>query len=501
MSKLKINILASYASQIYIVAVSILILPLYVKYMGAEAYGLVGFFAMLQALFGLLDFGLTPTISRQTALYNSGAETALKYRQLFRALSLIFMCIAFLGVIALWLVNENIALNWLKLEKLPFEDVLFCLQIMTICIGLRWMTGLYRGVISGFEKLAWLSAVNTIIATLRFIGVFAYMYFLGFTILNFFIFQLFVAILEFILLLVKNNQLLPSIESTEKIGWSIQPVKPIILFALTIAFTSSIWILITQLDKFVLSGILALSDYGYFTLAVLVAGGIMQISTPISGAIMPRMAALHASHEHEQLKTVYINATQFIAVICVSGGVVLAVLSKQVLFAWTGDSVLASKTAQILTLYALGNAALALTAFPYYLQYAKGNLRFHLIGNIILLIVLIPTIIFVAQQYGAIGAGWVWFLTHVLYLVFWVSFVHSQIEPGINKQWYKSFISIVILVSLTSLGMAELIEFSTNRLVLFGQIIIISLVSLASAICCSSQIRTYLKSRIVNLKS
>ena len=57
MSKLKINILASYASQIYIVAVSILILPLYVKYMGAEAYGLVGFFAMLQALFGLLDFG------------------------------------------------------------------------------------------------------------------------------------------------------------------------------------------------------------------------------------------------------------------------------------------------------------------------------------------------------------------------------------------------------------------------------------------------------------
>ncbi|MFX4408666.1 polysaccharide biosynthesis protein, partial [Acinetobacter baumannii] len=73
--------MASYISQIYIVAISILILPLYVKYMGAEAYGLVGFFAMIQALFGLLDFGLTPTISRQTALYNTGAETALKYRQ------------------------------------------------------------------------------------------------------------------------------------------------------------------------------------------------------------------------------------------------------------------------------------------------------------------------------------------------------------------------------------------------------------------------------------
>ena len=58
--------------------------------MGAEAYGLVGFFAMLQGLFNLLDFGLTPTISRQTAQYNAGVENALNFRRLFRALSLIF---------------------------------------------------------------------------------------------------------------------------------------------------------------------------------------------------------------------------------------------------------------------------------------------------------------------------------------------------------------------------------------------------------------------------
>jgi hypothetical protein len=41
---LKRNILASYASQIYVTLVGILVLPLYLKYMGAEAYGLVGFF-------------------------------------------------------------------------------------------------------------------------------------------------------------------------------------------------------------------------------------------------------------------------------------------------------------------------------------------------------------------------------------------------------------------------------------------------------------------------
>ncbi len=185
MSKLKINIFASYISQIYIIVISLLILPLYMKYMGAEAYGLVGFFTMLQGLFMLVDFGLTPTISRQTAQYNAGVETALVFRQLFRALSLIFTAIAIIGAGLLWYLDTYIAVFWLKLQHLHIKDVLFALQVMAICVALRWMTGLYRGVISGFEKIMWLSGINTLVATLRFLGVLIYMYCFGFNVNNF----------------------------------------------------------------------------------------------------------------------------------------------------------------------------------------------------------------------------------------------------------------------------------------------------------------------------
>ena len=44
---LKRNILANYVSQIYVTLIAIGMVPLYIEYMGAEAYGLVGFFAML----------------------------------------------------------------------------------------------------------------------------------------------------------------------------------------------------------------------------------------------------------------------------------------------------------------------------------------------------------------------------------------------------------------------------------------------------------------------
>jgi hypothetical protein len=51
------KIIASYISQAYVVLAAIFVLPFYITEMGAEAYGLVGFFAMLQAMFGVLDLG------------------------------------------------------------------------------------------------------------------------------------------------------------------------------------------------------------------------------------------------------------------------------------------------------------------------------------------------------------------------------------------------------------------------------------------------------------
>ena len=494
---LRLNILASYLSQIYLIIISIAILPFYIKYMGAEAYGLVGFFAMLQGLFNLLDFGLTPTISRQTAQYNAGVENALNFRRLFRALSLIFLVIAILGGGALYLLDNYIATHWLKLNNLNIDEVLFCLQVMAICVALRWMTGLYRGVISGFEHIVWLSIVNSIIATLRFPGVLLYMYYFGFTVKSFFVFQLAIALIEFIVLAAKSFQLLPKVSTQEFIGWSIKPVKPLLGFALTIAVTSSIWVLFTQLDKFVLSGVLPLADYGYFTLAVLVAGGILQLSAPISAPIMPRMARLEGGQQHEQMRQVYLNATQFIAVIVVTAGIVLAGVARPVLYAWTGDSNLALQAAPLLQLYALGNALLALAAFPYYLQYAKGNLRYHFIGNIVSVLILVPCIVWAAIHYGAIGAGWVWLLTQLVYLIFWVSYVHRKIEPNINVAWFKSFLPSLISVSLFVILVSKWVDNSGDRLTILLKIIVISVLSIMIAMLSSTRVLNILKLRFV----
>ena len=497
---LKKNIIANYASQLYVSGVGILILPLYIKYMGAEAYGLVGFFAMLQAWFGLLDMGLTPTIGRETARYHGGSMSALAYRQLFRALSLVFLVIAIVGGTSLFFLANLVAARWLKIESLDMSSVVVAVQIMAMSVAMRWMCGLYRGVVTGAERLVWLSGFNTLIATLRFIAVFCSMWQFGFTILVFFIHQLAVALVELVGLFLMGNKLLPSKKSfQQKIGWSFEPIKPVLKFSLTIAFTSSVWVLVTQTDKLILSGILPLSEYGYFTLAVLVASGIMLVSSPISSAIMPRMARLNAEGNHEEMIRVYRNATQLVTIICGSAAITIAFAAEKLLFGWTGDAQLAKQAAPILRLYVIGNGFLALSAFPYYLQYARGDLRYHLMGNVLTAGFLIPAIIYAASLAGAIGAGWVWLSLNAVFLLLWVWFVHQKLEPGLHMKWVLSDIakiSLPVIFTLWGLTFISLPE--GGRLLDLSAVAILGLTALLVAIASSSYARPFLLRRVKN---
>lgn len=482
---LKKNILANYTSQIYAVLIGILILPLYIKYMGNEAYGLVGFFAMLQVWFNLFDLGLIPTFSRQTACFRGGAMDISNYRSLVRALEGVFFAIALIGGAVIFLSAGYIARSWLQVAQLPVPQVQKAIQLMSLIIALRWLCGLYRGQISGFEKLVWLGWYNASIATLRFIGAWMVLMFIGVTPVIFFSYQLIVAVLELVGVILYAYRLLPAIPDGKHLAWSWKPLKPMFNFSLTLALASLAWVAVTQTDKLVLSKFLPLGQYGYFTLAVLAASGVMMIGEAVSGAIMPRMARLEAENNQIELIRVYRWSTQLVAVMAGAIAVTLSFNAESLLWVWTGDRVLAHQAAPILVLYVIGNCVLAVSAFPYYLQYAKGDLRFHLAGSIMFVILLIPAVIWAAGYYGGVGAGYTWLIVNLLFFVGWTPWVHRKFAPALNQKWYFQDVTAILTVTgLAGYGLHFIFTPSTyNRgwaflaIAGFGFLVILSSIS------------------------
>ena len=128
---LKKNILASYMSQFYVMLVGIIMLPMYIKYMGAEAFGLVGFFAMLQVWFNLLDMGLKPTMARETARFHGGALEPLAYRQFVRALEGIFLGVALIGGAALFFGSGYITIHIIRFPlNIRFRFILIFILVI-----------------------------------------------------------------------------------------------------------------------------------------------------------------------------------------------------------------------------------------------------------------------------------------------------------------------------------------------------------------------------------
>jgi O-antigen/teichoic acid export membrane protein len=75
MSSLRYNLVANFGGSAWTALMGFLFVPLYIKFIGIEAYGLIGLFFVMQALFAVMDMGLSATASREIArLYRTARD-------------------------------------------------------------------------------------------------------------------------------------------------------------------------------------------------------------------------------------------------------------------------------------------------------------------------------------------------------------------------------------------------------------------------------------------
>jgi O-antigen/teichoic acid export membrane protein len=487
---LKHNILANYVSQFYATLIGVVMVPVYVRYMGAEAYGLVGFFSMLYGWFYLLDLGLTPVMARETARFCGDATEALNLRRLLRTLEGIFIGLALCGALAIVAGAGMISTQWLKVQQLPLSEVRYSIMLMAGVIALRWICSLYRSAMTGFELMVWLSGFNIVMATLRFVLVIPFFICVGASPTDFFAYQLAVAVVEAVVLIKKTYRLLPKVTPVKRVLWEWQPLGGVLKFSLSFAFGNVLWVMIMQVDNLVLSKFLPLTDYAYFTLAALMASGIGMLSSPISVALVPRLTKLSAQGNEATLIALYRETTQLVCMLVIPASLILVFFPVQVLQTWTGNPEIAHKAAPVMALYAMGNCIQILGAFPYYLQYAKGRLKLHLIGTAISAAILIPALILTAARYGAIGSGYTRIVVYSLYFLFWVALAHRSLMKGLHARWLLSDVGITACATLAAaLLIDRLWTWPQERLLLGLHIGIASTLLLAVAIASSSQMR------------
>jgi O-antigen/teichoic acid export membrane protein len=442
---LKNNIVANLLGNALTAIVSIICIPVYVHYLGVEAYGLIGIYASLQVIFSVLDMGLSATLNREFARLSVQDGGHIEQKNLLRTFEYIYAVIAVAIGLIILLFSSLISKHWLTGNSIPPSTVQFVLVQIGILIALRWPTALYAGGLTGLQKQVLYNIINTAGEFVKSVGAVIVLAFINSSVTTFFYWQIIISGL--IVLLLRSNLWKKIPASIGEPIFTKALIKKNRNFAAGMGATSLVVIILTQTDKIILSKILTLETFGYFTLASAIASSLYRVIVPVSQAVYPRLVQLVHSKQEADLIKLFHNSCQLIAIIVLPLTFTIVFFSDEIVMLWTRNVTITAAVSPLLKILIIGTACNALVTIPYMTQLAYGWTKLGLYQNVIAIIILIPSVIYLSNKYGAYGAVWVWAVLNASYLAFSMPIMFSKILKDQMWYWYKYDLLKLIFIS------------------------------------------------------
>lgn len=435
MSRLRANVIANLLGQGWRVAMSLAFVPVYIRELGAEAYGLIGVYASLQAWLFLIDMGLRPTLVREMARFTGGQHDVQSIRDLLRTAEIVAFVLCGTAALGLWAASAWLAVNWLNVEALPVETVGHAIAIMGFVAALQVMEGLYAGSIAGLERQVTQNIIMSAMATLRGAGGALVVMFVAPDIAVFFKWQGCVAVLATALMGVVLYRFLPQAGRSGR--FSTRAIHEVGRYTSGMAVITVLVLLLTQVDKILLAKLLPLESFAHYMLASVVASALFSLYSPVVAAFYPRLAAFAATPAtHEELRASYHLGAQLVTVLAGSAGAVLSAFAEPLMRLWTSDAALAREVSPILTLLTIGAMLNGLMALPYHLQLAHGWTRLTIIVNSVAVCVLVTALFVLVPRFGAAAAALIFVVLNTGYVTIGIWMMHRRLLQMEKWRWY-----------------------------------------------------------------
>lgn len=442
--KLGRNLLAGLTNSVWSALVGLAVVPLYLKYLGIEAYGLIGFFVTTQAVLSLLDMGMAPTINREVARCSASGNLQ-EAGKLLHTLAVVYWSMA--GVVALLILAlaPLIAEYWLQSRHLSQQTISHAVMLMGLVVACRWPIGLYQGALIGAQRLTVSSAINMAMVTIGSLGAVAVLAFVSPTIEAFFIWQACVGLVYAITIRTAAWRIIGKLNL---VSFDVDKLKSVWRFTAGMSGIGLTALVFTQLDKVILSKMLGLEEFGHYMLATVVVSGLYALISPVFNVVYPRMTALVATGDTEKLIGLYRLGTRMLATVLFPIAMVLAVFAEDLVQVWTGNPGIASSVAPVISLLVIGSALNGVMYFPYALQLAYGMTWIPLMINTVLMCFLVPLIIYLAQAYGALGGAMAWLISEVVYVMLGPWLTHRYILKGLAPKWFFQDVGMPLALSI-----------------------------------------------------
>jgi len=447
LSQLKLNAIANYAGNIWSNLLSFLLIPVYLHYLGVEAYGLIGGFYAVISFIGLLDLGLSATIKREVALRNATEEKLLTIPDLLRTTEIIYWCTGTVILLLMVLLAQPISTQWINAENIDLATVKWAVIILGLTVAIRWPVTTYRGTLIALEKQVLLNILEVILKTFRELGAVLILVMISPTIIAFLLWQAFIAVLEVLLMMLFAWRNVPKIKN--RASFKIEILQEIWQFAAGISWTTIVSIILAQIDKILLTKFVSLEQFGYYMLASTLAQKLSIIFQPFVVAISPQLITLAAQPDEQKLKNFFHKSSLFISLTVIPVASTFIFFAPIILELWTQSPDVATQASSILAILTFGAMLDSISNISSQIQLAIGKPQIGAIFNSCSVILVIPAMLYLVPQMQLFGAALTKTVVNILYYLVLSRITHRYILHQEHRRWLIQDTLIPILMCFT----------------------------------------------------
>lgn len=454
MRSLARNLAANFGGQAATTIIALVTVPLYLRLLGADGYGLVSLMLVLQGVTAILDFGLSTTASREVTAYRAQERPVADRHDLVRTLQVVYYGVALVLLVAFAIGAEWLSTVWLVGGSVPRDVVATCLAVAGATIAIRWPVALYQGILRGVEEQVVANVLSSTSNLLRGVGSVLVLWFVAPTAMVFYRAQLAFAVVELLLALYAVSRYGGAFTGGRG-RFDAALLGRLGRFTVNVGGLSFFALLLKQFDKMVVSSLLPIAQLGYYNAATLASNGLGKVAQPVQGAVFPRFTHHLQRDEREALAATFHGAVQGVTFLTVPAACILVFFAADVLRLWTGDAALAAAAAPALAILAAAMLFNSVTSLAFSLLLSAGLTWAPLAMNGLGALVLAPVTIGLVRWDGITGAAYAWLAFNLVNFVVLPFVVFRRVLRVDFRVWLRRDTLPLMLLGAGLFGVAR----------------------------------------------
>lgn len=409
------NAIANFIAFGWLSLLSMLFVPIYIRFLGVTEWGIVAACASVQVFANFVDAGFSQIVPRWVAREAGQGLMLFKYLRLFQKIYLILGLFIFF---LLQLSANYLAHKWYQVEADDAAELELALRIISFQFLFQFVNNLYIGFWHGMQKQVLANVRTCFFGTLKHaVTLFALKEILPVSWVYASVFS-FVALIEVVI----NRITLRRMLGAKQVGELPQIlIAPFLREVSVLSGGIMVGLLVSQLDRIVLSRILPLEQFGIYTVTATLALAFLQLQAPFTRAYFPilvrelhvigRVSGKHIKH--------LVLGTLMVATLPT---LLASLFSAPLLQVWLHESSIVEIAQRPLQLLLIAVAINTLYGCIYQLIVASGQSHLVFNFNVTALLVAIVIVFVSGYRSGSILGGIIWLSTASTQLVlglFW----------------------------------------------------------------------------------